>query len=88
MKQVYNCCRECGALFAAAIPLAYCNKHKHLDDEQFSIVEDYVIHHPMCNALQVNSGTGIQLSELLRYINEGRLSTVGGQITVRKEVDV
>lgn len=85
MKQVYNCCRACGAIFGSAIPLAYCDKHKHLDDEQFAVVEDYILHHPMCNAMQVNAGTGIALSELLRYINERRLCIVNEIITVRKE---
>lgn len=85
MGQVCNCCRECGALFTSAIPLVYCNQHKHLDDQQFAIVENYVIKHPLCNAIEVNGGTGVGLPELLRYINEGRLSIVEEKIQVRKD---
>ena len=76
MARVCNCCRECGALFVSAVPAAYCNQHKHLDDAQFAIIEDYVIRHPLCNSLDVNRDTGIAISELLRYINEGRLSII------------
>lgn len=85
VAKVCNCCRECGALFIAPIPLVYCPQHKYLDDQQFSIVEDYVIKHPLCNAIEVNAGTSVGLLELLRYINEGRLYVVDEKISIKKD---
>jgi hypothetical protein len=87
-KPVYNTCRICGSIFSSAIPLAYCNEHKYIDDKQFSIVEEYVIKHPLCNAIEVHNNTKISLLELLRYIDEGRLSIVEEKMYVKKNQSI
>jgi len=82
MANVYNCCRECGTIFESLIPVAYCVKHRYIDDEQFSKIEEYLRVHPLSNALQINAAINISTAEILRYINEGKLVVVDGNVNL------
>lgn len=83
MASVYSCCRECGTIFQSLFPVAFCAKHKYIDDEMFAIIEEYLSIHPLSNALQISSDTNISTNEILRYINEGKLVMVDGNVNIK-----
>lgn len=83
MANVFSCCRECGVIFQSAIPMAFCQKHKYIDNEQFEKIEKYLEIHPLSNALQISNAINISTNEILRYINEGKLVMVNGNINVK-----
>ena len=76
MTCVYNSCRACKRLFRAGIHVAYCPDCKHLDDAQFARIEEFLLEHPLSNALQISSNLNISPNEILRYVDEGRLSII------------
>ena len=76
MACVYNTCRACRRLFKAGIRVAYCPSCKHLDDAEFAQIEAFLAKHPFSNALQISAGLHIPPNEILRYVDEGRLSIV------------
>lgn len=77
---VHNACRNCKRVFAATRVTAYCPNCKHIDDAQFSKIEQFLLENPLSNALQISSGTRISTHEILRYIDEERLIIVQGDI--------
>lgn len=83
MASVYSCCRECGTIFQSMFPMAFCSKHKYIDDEMFAKIEEYLLKHPLSNALQISNDTNISTNEILRYINEGKLVMVNGNINIK-----
>ena len=83
MSNVFNCCKECGVIFQSAIPVAYCSKHRYIDEEQFDKIEQYLGKHPLSNALQISNDINIPTSEIIRYINEGKLVMVDGKVNVK-----
>ena len=82
MSNSFSCCRECGTIFQSPFPLMYCPKHRYIDEEQFSKIRDYLEHHPFSNALQISNAMDISTTEVLRYINEGKLVMVDGKVDV------
>ena len=83
MAKEYRCCRECGAIFQSLYPMAYCSKHKYIDNEIFGKIEEYLLKHPLSNALQISNDTNISTNEILRYINEGKLIMVNGKVNIK-----
>lgn len=83
MANVFSCCRECGTIFQSLFPMAFCAKHKYIDDEMFSKIEGYLSIHPLSNALQISADTNISTNEILRYINEGKLVMVDGNVSIK-----
>ena len=83
MANVFSCCRECGKIFQSSVPVAFCSKHKYIDDEQFAAIEEYLGKHPLSNALQISSDINISTNEILRYINEGKLVMVNGNVNIK-----
>lgn len=83
MANVFSCCRECGTIFQSSYPMAYCSKHKYIDDEQFTKIEEYLGKHPLSNALQISNDISISTNEILRYINEGKLVMVNGNVNIK-----
>lgn len=79
-----SCCRECGTIFQSLYPTAFCPKHKYIDDELFTKIEEYLLKHPFSNALQISNTTNISTNEILRYINEGKLVMVNGNVNISK----
>ena len=84
MAFVCNCCRECGIIFKANRKLVYCDNHKDIDMKQFSVVAEYVKAHPLCNSIDVARDTGISVSELIRYIDEGKLTVVERKVHINE----
>lgn len=80
MKLVHNACRNCKKVFAAVAETAYCSDCKHIDDAQFAKIEQFLLENPLSNALQISGSTRISTHEILRYIDEGRLIVVQGNI--------
>lgn len=80
---VVNCCKECGKLFKATLKLAYCPNHAYLDNEQFDKIVDYLVKNPYSNALQVNANTDVPIKDILRYIDEGKLSVINEKIYLK-----
>ena len=83
MANVYSCCRECGTIFQSIFPMAFCAKHKYIDEEIFAKIEEYLLQHPLSNALQISTHTNISTNEILRYINEGKLVMVEGKVNLK-----
>lgn len=83
MANVFSSCRECGTIFQSLYPMAYCSKHKYIDDTQFSKIEEYLLKYPLSNALQISNAINISTNEILRYINEGKLVMVEGNINIK-----
>jgi len=83
MKQKVNTCRHCKAIFQSIIPLAYCQNCRHIDNEQFTVIENYLIKHPLSCALDIFRDTNVPISEILRYIDEGKLVIVDNKISAK-----
>ncbi len=69
-------CRYCRRLFKSVIKRAVCPDCISKDNEQFDVIRDFLIENPNSNAVQVSQHTNISTSEILRYVDEGRLTVV------------
>ena len=68
-------CKKCGRLFNRTINdnCQVCVKE---EEEAFFTVRDYLRENKRASANEVADGTGIELSLIVKFIREGRLSTV------------
>jgi len=74
-----NKCKFCGNTFISKVKLTTCTSCKHLDEELFSKVEDYLRRFPNSNAIQIAEGLEISALDILQYIDEGRLQISKGE---------
>lgn len=79
-------CKYCGRLFNSYSKTTKCSQCSELDTSKFKIIEQYLIDHPGSNAIQVASGLNIKVSEILEYINEGRLVVIGNRIQLKNDM--
>lgn len=71
-------CKFCGKHFTSVSKQSTCASCKPIDDAIFSKIEDYLKRYPNSNAIQIGEGLQIATSEILRYIDEGRLQISKG----------
>ena len=74
-----NKCKFCGNTFIGKVKSSTCTSCKHLDEELFSKIEDYLRRFPNSNAIQISEGLGISALDILQYIDEGRLELSKGE---------
>jgi hypothetical protein len=48
-------------------------------ESQFTLIEQYLQKYPNSNALQIADGTGIAAYEVVKFIDEGRLTASKGR---------
>lgn len=75
----YACsCRHCNKLFRSPIRRTVCDECRHLDEELFERIEKYLMLYPNSNAIQVAEGLSVDVMDIIRFIDEGRLKMVKG----------
>ena len=74
-----NKCKFCGKIFVSKNKSVTCTSCKHLDEELFSKVEEYLLRFPNSNAMQIAEGLEVSTLDILRYIDEGRLQISKGE---------
>ncbi|NLU51098.1 MAG: hypothetical protein GXX09_12025 [Syntrophomonadaceae bacterium] len=75
MAELRNC-PECGQLFAYQ-GKDLCPKCTEVEEQEFTIVRQYVRKHPGATILQVAEETGVDEEKILRFLKEGRLVSKG-----------
>ena len=81
-------CRYCKKIFRSAIRRTCCNECKEKDDKFFEKITDYLDLYPNSNAIQVAEGLEVDVSEIVRYIDEGRLIISVGDFKRLEKGDV
>ena len=71
-------CRYCKKIFRSAIRRTCCDSCKEKDDIFFEKIKNYLELYPNSNALQISEGLEVDVTEILRFIDEGRLNMVEG----------
>ncbi len=66
-------CRFCGKVFKHHSKISSCKACRHLEEEQFDKIRDYLNKFPNSNAMQIAEGLDISTMDVLRFIDEGRL---------------
>ena len=74
-----NKCKFCGKIFVSKLKSTTCASCKHLDEELFSKIEEYLRRFPNSNAMQIADGLEISALDVLQYIDEGRLQLSKGE---------
>ena len=80
-------CRYCKRIFQSYIRKTVCDKCQAIDDERFQVIRDYLGKYPHSNAMQIAEGLNIDVTEILRYIDEGRLNMVKVELKPLDEAD-
>ena len=75
-------CKYCSKLFRSYKKATTCRECLPIANEQFKIVEEYLIKYPGSNALQIASGLNIKVAVILEYINEGRLVVMNNEVQI------
>lgn len=73
-----NRCKYCGEFFNASTVSVVCKACKPIEDAIFSRIEEYLKQYPNSNALQISEGLEVPILEVLRFIDEGRLTVARG----------
>ncbi|MCQ2506723.1 MAG: hypothetical protein MJ113_06065 [Lachnospiraceae bacterium] len=71
-------CRFCGKMFNHPYEVSVCSNCQDKNEEQFAKIIDYLKRYPNSNAIQIAKGLEISTNEVIRYIDEGRLTIVNG----------
>lgn len=66
----YRNCDKCGRLFQ----VTYCEECANEENDDFTLVKDFIASHAGQNLFDVSRATGVSRSKILGYINMGRLS--------------
>jgi len=67
-------CARCGKLFDyMGFGFRYCPICKVFDEEEFSLVREYVYEHGTATMLEVEQQTGVSNRRIMQYLREGRL---------------
>lgn len=78
-------CRYCKAIFRSPIKRTVCDRCLHRDDELFQKIVSYLDQYPNSNAVQIAAGLEINVMEILRFIDEGRLTMVNGEFVALED---
>ena len=66
-------CRYCKKIFRSSIRRTCCDSCREKDDKFFEKIIDYLDKYPNSNAIQVAEGLEVDVTEIVRFIDEGRL---------------
>lgn len=68
-------CKRCGRLYNR-INAEICSECMKEDDDKFFLVRDYLRDHRRATIYEVSDGTGVEVSMIIRFIREGRITPV------------
>lgn len=71
-------CRFCGRPFITWTGGTCCKNCKDKEDLEFQAIVDYLKKYPNSNAIQIAEGMEISPFDVIRYIDEGRLTISKG----------
>ena len=71
-------CRYCKKIFRSTIRRTCCNECREKDDKFFEKIIAYLDMYPNSNAIQIAEGLEVDVTEIVRFIDEGRLTVVKG----------
>ena len=74
-----NRCKYCDCVFQSPDTRVVCNACRPIDEALFSSIEEYLKKYPNSNAIQISDGLGINVYEIIRFIDEGRLQFSKGK---------
>ncbi len=74
-----NVCKHCKKVFKTRIRQFTCKDCLEKDQEMFNQIEDYLKKYPNSNALQIAEGLEIDVYEVLKFMEEGRLLVSRGR---------
>lgn len=74
-----NVCKHCKKIFQSRIRQFSCEACREKDKEMFDQIEDYLKKYPNSNALQIAEGLEIDVYEVLKFMDEGRLLVSRGK---------
>ncbi len=74
-------CKHCKKVFKSKIRTMCCNDCRHLDENKFDAIVEYLKLYPNSNALQISEELGIEAYEIVKYMDEGRLLRSGGEFS-------
>lgn len=72
------CCRFCGKIFLSHSKKSTCKGCQKLEDAEFEKIKDYLLAHPNSNAIDISEDLDMSPLDIIRYIDEGRLSISKG----------
>lgn len=70
-------CSRCGKMFHKSSAGRVCSDCIILEEEQFAKVRDFLETNPGCTVEEIEAGTGVDGSFIMRFLREGRLATLG-----------
>lgn len=73
-----NICKHCKNFFYSKFKRYTCDVCKEKDDIVFNNIEEYLKKYPNSNALQISESLEIDIYEIVRFIDEGRLVMTKG----------
>jgi len=80
-----NSCRYCRKIFHSVTKRTVCDGCMHIDNEMMDRIKAYLDLYPNSNAMQVSEGLKMDVREILRFIDEGRLHMVKGEFSKLEE---
>lgn len=83
---IYACsCKRCKRLFRSPVRRELCDDCRKVDEELFGQIEQYLREYPNSNAMQIAEGLSVDVMEVLRFIDEGRLRAAKGSFSRLKD---
>ena len=68
-----NVCKHCFKVFRSVAPRGFCDDCKEEDMTEFDRIEEYLKKYPNSNALQIAESLEIDVYNIIKYMEEGRL---------------
>lgn len=74
-----NVCIYCGKMFNDRRVTSVCKDCIPKDEAFFKKINDYLKEYPNSNAMQIADGLDVPASDIIRFIDEGRLQMIKGE---------
>lgn len=71
-------CKYCKKIFKHKFKMRTCQDCKEKDDDLFNSIDEYLKIFPNSNALQISEALNIDVYDITRFIDEGRLVITKG----------
>jgi len=79
-------CVKCGKHFESRQKKLLCSDCSGIDQNVFGVIRDYLYDFPGASVNQVIDATGVSSRQILKYLKEGRIETVGETMLLNCEV--
>ena len=70
-------CRKCGRLFMSVGNTLFCNCCQKEEEKIFRSLREYVFDHPGIDVQELAARFNMNISRILRYVKEGKLTVLG-----------